>query len=364
VAVQVIHPINLEIAAEGTYGECERCPRAFSSVGNSLLTFTQTLLAGDDWGKTAVPIIERAPLTYFFFMLVLTTTCIAVLNLMLAAIVEAAQQARALGDREIARMKEKARAQAADKFRHLCGALDTNQNGTISFDELQQGYGENEDFANIMKTMDVTYEDMRVVFNILDKDKSGDIDYDEFVSQLHKMKSNDSHMMLTFIKHYTKRMHDDMLHNVTLVTHETHGHLKEALNKLDVLLTELNVDSVGRSAHAPSGNGAPLPPWDVHSAAKTGSCNEVIAGKSLAAMPGNLPLFPPEIKLPQSQARPDDLRQLGQVPPWQSNGLVLAEANIMHAQLRQLDATFQLAHNGTRHLTDTRPAWYHARIQL
>merc|ERR1740138_537283 len=68
VAVQIIHPLNQELAAQGVYEGCERCPRAFESVGASVVTFSQTLIAGDSWGQVSIPLIERYPATFIFFI--------------------------------------------------------------------------------------------------------------------------------------------------------------------------------------------------------------------------------------------------------------------------------------------------------
>jgi len=50
-AVQILHPINLDVEAQGIYDGCPRCSQAFSSVWNSVLTFSQTLIFGDSWGE-------------------------------------------------------------------------------------------------------------------------------------------------------------------------------------------------------------------------------------------------------------------------------------------------------------------------
>ena len=41
---------------------------------------------------------------------------------------------------------------------------------------------------------------MNVVWAMLDSDGSGEVSYDEFVEQLYKMKNDDSHTLLVFIK--------------------------------------------------------------------------------------------------------------------------------------------------------------------
>ncbi len=43
--------VSQEVATRGHYDDCERCSRAFESVAQSALTFTQQVIAGDAWGE-------------------------------------------------------------------------------------------------------------------------------------------------------------------------------------------------------------------------------------------------------------------------------------------------------------------------
>merc|ERR1719424_2382706 len=87
VAVLFIHPLNVEIDYEGS---CDRCPRAYSSVLHSTLTFSQQIVAGDAWGTATIPVIEAHPWTSFFFMGVYLTVAVAVMNLILGVVVNIA----------------------------------------------------------------------------------------------------------------------------------------------------------------------------------------------------------------------------------------------------------------------------------
>merc|ERR1719359_2715100 len=95
VTVELVHPLNEEIAKEGLYDGCDRCPRAFASVAQAMLTFIQTIIAGDSWGTLALPLIEKQPWTALIFMSVLLTVQLGLLNLILAVIVDRAAEARA-----------------------------------------------------------------------------------------------------------------------------------------------------------------------------------------------------------------------------------------------------------------------------
>eukprot|EP00969_Alexandrium_andersonii_P101068 4458823-Alexandrium_andersonii.AAC.1 len=51
---------------------------------------------------------------------------------------------------------------------------------------------------------------MHVVFSILDTDDSGSVSYDEFVTELFKLKAHDAHTMLVFIKYWVNEIRKDM----------------------------------------------------------------------------------------------------------------------------------------------------------
>eukprot|EP00928_Gymnodinium_smaydae_P087884 TRINITY_DN72072_c0_g1_i1.p1 TRINITY_DN72072_c0_g1~~TRINITY_DN72072_c0_g1_i1.p1 ORF type:complete len:599 (+),score=143.13 TRINITY_DN72072_c0_g1_i1:209-2005(+) len=201
-AVNLLHDINREVFEKGGYGDCERCARAFESVFHASLTFVQQVVAGDSWGEVTVPIIEHAPWTGLFFGLVFVTKSLLIMNLILGMIVDAAAEARKGSDSELARAREKERIEARHRLLGLCRELDVDCSGRLTMEKLMQGYVCNPDFADVLQSMDIQKEDMETVYEILDEDKNGHVNYEEFADQIHKMKTSDSHTMLVFIKHY------------------------------------------------------------------------------------------------------------------------------------------------------------------
>jgi len=203
-AVQFIHPLNRELQKNGVWDatDCARCPEAFSSVPMSMLTFIQQIVAGDSWGLVTVPIVEAYPVTIVFFLSVFVSVGLAILNLILAVIVDKAADAKQDSLRIEMEKKKKARHQAHETLRQICGEMDEDGSGTLTYQELVDGFTNDEAFAEVCSHMDITLDDLQVVWSLLDSDGSGDIDYDEFVTQLYKMKSDDSHTLLILIRAY------------------------------------------------------------------------------------------------------------------------------------------------------------------
>ncbi|CAE8639194.1 unnamed protein product, partial [Polarella glacialis] len=73
-AVNLIHPIMQEMAYDGYWERtatdegCDRCPRAFSSVWTSNLTFFQMIVAGEGWEVMVTPVMELHGWTAVYFM--------------------------------------------------------------------------------------------------------------------------------------------------------------------------------------------------------------------------------------------------------------------------------------------------------
>jgi len=214
-AVLFLNPINQELAKQGIYSGCERCERAYESVWQSFLTFVQQIIAGDSWGMLSVPIAERYPLAGMFIFFVLVSVQLAVLNLILAATVDSAAEARQGTQHELALAKEELGEEAKVQLLRLCAQIDTDQSGRLTLEELLEGLEHNQEWHDKITIMGVTQDDMPIVFAIMDQDDSGDVDYYEFVEELYKMRSQDSNTMLVFIKYYVteirKKLQDQMM---------------------------------------------------------------------------------------------------------------------------------------------------------
>lgn len=216
-AVNFLHPVNLELVEAGLHPDCYRCQRAFESVSRACLTFAETTIAGETFGDISIPIIEQQPLSLLLFLGVHITIQLGIMNLILAVIVDQAQAARHEDAEQALADKEATMVRAKDTLFKLCVQMDTDFSGSLTLDELLQGVDTLPEFMNQMRLMDISREDMEVVFSILDIDKSGDVNYREFVEELYKLKNRDSHTLLIFIKHYVMELRESVARQVNLL---------------------------------------------------------------------------------------------------------------------------------------------------
>jgi len=144
-------------------------------------------------------------------MVVLVSVNLAVMNLILAVIVEKASEAREISDAEEVKRKSKDFEKASRRLFRLCEDLDLDKSGSLTFQELTQGYRDNPEFQANLKVMDIHEVDLEVVFGMLDVDNSGTVEYSEFVEQLYMMKTCDMHTTLVFVKYYVTEMRQKMM---------------------------------------------------------------------------------------------------------------------------------------------------------
>jgi len=175
-----------------------------------MLTFTGQIVASDAWGDVTIPIIEAEPWTIIIFGAVLVTVNLGLMNLILSVIVGKAQQARAEDVAFTLQEKEEEFAKTKKNLMRLCEELDEDGSRTMTLNELLDGFDTNNEFRVAMASMDVERDDISNLFSILDEDDSGEVSYDEFIDQLYKTKTQDTHVVLVFIRGHVKEINSQM----------------------------------------------------------------------------------------------------------------------------------------------------------
>mmetsp|Transcript_10767 Transcript_10767/g.37699 ORF Transcript_10767/g.37699 Transcript_10767/m.37699 type:complete len:847 (-) Transcript_10767:275-2815(-) len=237
VAVELINPIVQRLAEEGTWVGCNRCGRSFSSTFMANLTFFQTVVAGDSWGYIAVAVIEEAPWTAVpVFVGSLLILVFGVLNLIVAVIVDTFAEGRENDvtskaiDMELQEKQEK--ALLAKMFQQI----DHDGNGALSLDEMKEGAKKVTAFRHWLRVMDIDRHDLRQLFLIVDEDGSGEIDPDEFIEAMFRMKNSDTKSATKFVKHMVTRMDistKDMHSDLTLSLSSLANTLGRTVNDMD-----------------------------------------------------------------------------------------------------------------------------------
>lgn len=158
-AVELLNDINQEINSD-----TEFCKDMFSSVAAASLMFFQTLVAGDSWGFCAIPLVQKEPASAMLFAGALVTVSLGLTNLILAVIVEKAQEAHENDKMTEAASQAKCREAAQVKLQEMCEEIDRNGDGQITLRELKCAYRDHKEMKAVMDTLDISEEDLETFF--------------------------------------------------------------------------------------------------------------------------------------------------------------------------------------------------------
>eukprot|EP00811_Abedinium_folium_P031442 NODE_5122_length_1806_cov_6.808815.p1 GENE.NODE_5122_length_1806_cov_6.808815~~NODE_5122_length_1806_cov_6.808815.p1 ORF type:complete len:303 (-),score=48.74 NODE_5122_length_1806_cov_6.808815:285-1193(-) len=105
-----------------------------------------------------------------------------------------------------------------------------------------------------MSLLDIERSDLEVVYHILDRDQSGDVNYDEFVGQLHCLKSQDTHTLLVFLRYHIDMLGSTMNKNLSLLAgtlNATFAEQQEQLSAITATLRSMRDESALPTANVP-----------------------------------------------------------------------------------------------------------------
>lgn len=193
--VELVHPENLKILDTD-----DLCYDSFGSVSSSMLFLFQTLVAGDNWGQCTIPVINAASWTFLIFSGALVCVQLGFSNLVLAVIVEKATEARERDREHHLLDKEKQRRDAGKRVHDICQAIDADQDGLITIDELVSGFENHDQFRAALTMLDIDVQDLHNLFSLMDKNHSGGLSYEEMTDCIHKADTQDIRRQIMFVK--------------------------------------------------------------------------------------------------------------------------------------------------------------------
>jgi len=146
-------------------------------------------------------------------------------------IVDKAAEAREEDEHHFLLVKRDRMARAKLKLEAICEEMDTDKTGTLTREEVACGMETNPVFAEILEAMDIHHDELSIVCDILDPNDDGIITYSEFVDQLHKMRTEESHTLLIMIRHHILDMQRSLSqHFKLLLDDRQHPEAKTAVD--------------------------------------------------------------------------------------------------------------------------------------
>jgi len=199
--VELIHPMSLRIHQGDEY-----CEAAFATVWHCILMFFQTLVAGDSWGHCALPVIKEAWWTFLIFSAAVISVQLGFMNLILAVIVERAAEAKEEDQDTARREKAQIEEKATQRLGKLFAEIDSDGSGSISLDELLEGYDSNQQMQNMFGKLDITRNDLGMLFELMDSDNVGELSYDSLIQNLRTCQMENTRKSLAMLRLQTAEL--------------------------------------------------------------------------------------------------------------------------------------------------------------
>eukprot|EP00933_Yihiella_yeosuensis_P027026 TRINITY_DN20968_c3_g1_i1.p1 TRINITY_DN20968_c3_g1~~TRINITY_DN20968_c3_g1_i1.p1 ORF type:complete len:390 (+),score=72.33 TRINITY_DN20968_c3_g1_i1:2-1171(+) len=203
-AVELLHPIMLELEAEGRFSDCDWCGSVFSSVMRANLHMFATVIATDNWSQVSVPLILHSPWTAIILIGAVVTLMLGVVNLVLAVVVDEFAEARERDVKALAEEMEDFNSADMRFLRTLFDRIDADGDGELSIDEVKLAAMKNSQFRDRLRVMDIDEQDLEQFFDMVDADGSGSVEPEEFNSALSRWMT-ESRTASRFVKYNLMR---------------------------------------------------------------------------------------------------------------------------------------------------------------
>lgn len=173
--------------------------RHFGTLGRSILSLFISLSGGEDWG-VVLHLLEPLPRYYaLVFLLFITFAILALLNVITAVFIQTAIK-QTESDVELVVAEEMAhRAEFTAVMQQVFMELDQNNSGALSYEEFEQ-HIEDEKIMTYLQTLELDATQIRSLFMLLDVDRTGEVDLEEFVTGCVRLKGGAKNLDMAFLK--------------------------------------------------------------------------------------------------------------------------------------------------------------------
>lgn len=181
----------------------------YGSLINSAYTLFASITGGVSWRDVLNPLGHTGWLFSMLFILYIFFCIFSVLNIVTGVFVDGAIQ-RSSQERDLRLEKEKEQKKMyVSMLTDLLEEIDAEGTGVISREDLQEAF-KSEQVRYYFSVLDIDVTDSNYLFDMLDLDRSGEVDMEEFVSGCLRLKGNaksiDIHTLMYEIKLMIKQM--------------------------------------------------------------------------------------------------------------------------------------------------------------
>jgi len=154
--------------------------KSFGSLLRSMHTLYQAVTGGHDWGTTAAILSHIHDFWLLLFLVYQFVMTFALMNVITGVFCNGAIEGAQQDQNEVVEAHMAQMQKYVSKFKCLFRAIDSDHNGNITVDELEQ-HLEDEAVQAYLAAIDIEPKESWTLFALLDEDESEEIDLEEFI---------------------------------------------------------------------------------------------------------------------------------------------------------------------------------------
>lgn len=189
------------------------CPellhKFWGSVPESMLTLFMAITNGLSWDDALRPLRNVSYIAVALVVCYVTLAVFAILNVVTGVFCNTAIES-AHADKEVATIKQvRSKDQQVEALRQVFSEIDNANRNLVTFEEMADAISSGE-LASFMEAMGISTDDIRTLYTLLDADKDGLIDLDEFVSGCMQLHGPAKSLQLAKMSFENKLARDDL----------------------------------------------------------------------------------------------------------------------------------------------------------
>jgi len=155
---------------------------AFGTLEAGLYSLYKAISNGESWGSLVEPMFSMTFGWVYvgLFTLFIFITFFGVMNVLTAVFVESALESAAIQRDVLVYEKQRQKAIYAQHLSRLFEEIDFEHSGMISLREIERLF-DDPNVNGVLDALEIHANDARALFNLLDADKSGSVDVQEFI---------------------------------------------------------------------------------------------------------------------------------------------------------------------------------------
>jgi hypothetical protein len=153
---------------------------AWGTLDRSMFTLYKAISGGVSWGEPLDPLQATSIIPATLFSIYIAFTYFAVLNVVTGVFCSSALETTQRNPDLVAKTLVEKRKESTKLLRNLFGAIDDDDSGIITTDELEF-IGNNDMVRAYFQTLDIDFRDAWALFKLIDTDKTGSVKLDDFL---------------------------------------------------------------------------------------------------------------------------------------------------------------------------------------